>query len=270
MEWDELKEKLIKSKYYYFHINNGVLLNGDCLEVMKELPKECVDLILTDPPYGTTACKWDSIIPFDEMWKCIKIIRKERSPTLLFGLEPFSSKLRVNNIKEFKYDWIWQKDAPSNFFQAKYCPLNNYEIISVFGDFGINSGAKKVSLYKPQGIVEINKEKITGDYENAFLGKAHKTSLRKGTKYVQKYTGYPKRIIKFNRDKNAIHPTQKPIALLEYLIKTYTNENDIVLDFTCGSGSTLVACNNLNRKWIGIEINEEYCEIAKQRLMNKL
>lgn len=236
-----------------FKNDNIWLMKGDCLERMKEIPDGSVDMILTDPPYGTTACKWDSIIDLELMWKELKRITKIRGVVVLFGNEPFSSSLRMSNIKEYKYDWIWQKEVHSNFFQAKYCPLNRTENISVFGDFGINSGCKKVSIYNPQGVVLINEMKVDTGYAERQLGNAHKSSLKKGNNYTQKYTNYPHRLLDFSRDKGAMHPTQKPVALMEYLIKTYTNEGETILDFTFGSGATIKAARNLNRKAIGIE-----------------
>ena len=246
------------------------LYNGDCLQVMKTIPDKSIDAIITDPPYGTTACKWDSVIPFEPMWEQLNRIIKDNGVIVLFGSEPFSSALRMSNIKNYKYDWIWKKESPSNFFQAKYCPLSNTENIIVFGFFGINSGTKKISTYNPQGIKQINQIKKDTGYAFRKLGLAHKSSLIKGKKYIQKFTNYPKRILKFNRDKKTTHPTQKPIKLMEYLIKTYTNELETVLDFTMGSGTTGVACCNTNRDFIGIELDKEYFKMAKQRIKNEL
>lgn len=196
------------------------LFHGDCLEIMKTLPDNSIDFILTDPPYGTTACKWDSIIPFNCMWKELKRLRK--GTIALFGAEPFSSTLRISNVKEFKYDWIWLKSRATGHLNASHRPMTAHEIISIFN-------AKK---YFPQ------------------------------TK-----TNYPRTAIQFKSEGKTVHPTQKPVALLEYLIRTYTLEGDTVLDFTMGSGSTGVACKNLNRKFIGIEKDDKYFEIAKQRLL---
>ena len=212
-------------------------------------PESIFDAIITDPPYGTTACKWDTIIPFDDMWRELKKIRKDRTPIVLFGSEPFSSYLRMSNIKEYKYDWIWKKNIATLFQHANKMPLCEYELISVF--------YKKQPVYNPQGIKPYNKINRRGSMGN---------NLGHGTKnvYVQKYTNYPKRILEFPKD-GKLHSTQKPVALMEYLIKTYTNEGDLVLDFTCGSSTTLLACEKLNRRWIGIEINEEYCEISVKR-----
>ena len=232
------------------------LINDDCLRVLPTLADKSVDLILTDPPYGTTSCKWDSVIPFEPMWNQLIRVIKDNGCIALFGTEPFSSNLRMSNIKQFKYDWVWQKEQGTGFGNAKKQPLRNLEIISIF--------YKNQCLYNPQ------KSK----------GKPYKTKSKsgnhKGSVYedgglnsiitVNEGNRFPLQLLKFNRDKNKIHPTQKPVALLEYLIKTYTNENDTVLDFTMGSGSTGVACKNLNRNFIGIEKDEKYFDIAKERI----
>ena len=208
------------------------LYKGDCLEVMKSIPDGSVDAIITDPPYGTTACKWDAVIDFELMWEQLNRIIKPNA--------------------------------------AKYCPLSRTENISVFGEFGVNSGAKKIGTYNPQGVIEINKKKKDSGYGERKMGAAHLSTLVKGTEYVQKFTNYPQRLQKFNRDKNAAHPTQKPVALMEYLIKTYTKELETVLDFTMGSGTTGVACCNLNRDFIGIELDKQYFKIAQDRIKNEL
>lgn len=232
------------------------LILGDCLDELPKIFDKNIDLVLTDPPYGTTACKWDFVIPFEPMWNQLKRVIKDNGCIALFGSEPFSSNLRMSNIKQFKYDWVWQKEQGTGFGNAKKQPLRNLEIISIF--------YKNQCLYNPQ------KSK----------GKPYKTKSKsgnhKGSVYedgglnsiitVNEGNRFPLQLLKFNRDKNKIHPTQKPVALLEYLIKTYTNENDTVLDFTMGSGSTGVACKNLNRNFIGIEKDEKYFDIAKQRI----
>jgi DNA modification methylase len=229
------------------------LIQGDCLEAMDKLIEEGVkvDAVICDPPYGTTACSWDSVIPFDEMWERLKALRKDRTPIVLFGSEPFSSHLRMSNIKEFKYDWIWDKVAIGNFVLAKKQPLKQHELISVF--------SKVSSNYYPQGLVRINKvcEQV-GQREN----------LRsiKEQQYVQEFTNYPKTIQTFNRPTNGFHSTQKPVDLMQYLILTYTNQGDTVLDFTMGSGTTGVACVNTGRNFIGIELDEKYFKIAEKRI----
>ena len=241
------------------------LINDDCLKVLPTLEESSVDLILTDPPYGTSACKWDSVIPFDKMWVQLQRLIKENKPIILFGSEPFSSYLRTSNIKWFKYDWIWEKQRGSNFLNYKYQPSKNYEIISVFSN-GATSFVKNNSNcpYNPQMIEGIPYEMKQGKGGDAVV----REGSRIGKNIITKNNGtrYPNAIQKFNSDKEKLHPTQKPVALLEYLIKTYTNENDTVLDFTMGSGSTGVACKNLNREFIGIELDEKYFNIAKERI----
>ena len=244
------------------------ILLGDCLELMKDIPNGSIDMILCDLPYGTTACKWDEIIPFSKLWEQYERIIKPNGAIVLFGTEPFSSMLRTSNIKLYKYDWIWLKTRPSNFFAAKFMPLNDKELISVFSYGGINNGAKNPMKYFPQGIKNIDriaKNVNTGGK----IGAEHKTSLNDGRLYHQTTTGYPNNLIEFNNDLNTEHPTQKPIALFEYLIKTYTNEGELVLDNCMGSGTTPIACMNTNRKCIGIELEEKYFNLAFERVEKK-
>ena len=236
------------------------LYQGDCLEVMDGLISLGVkfDAIITDPPYGTTACKWDSVIPFDKMWERINKLIKPTGAIVLFGSEPFSSRLRMSNIKSFKYDLIWEKNNSGNFQLAKKQFLKYHENISVF--------YKKQPTYNPQGLIRLENPIIQSNKGKA--GKlGHLASEKKRATYKQVYTNYPKSILKFKRE-TGLHPTQKPVPLLEYLIKTYTNEGDLVLDFTMGSGSTGVACLNTNRRFVGIELDENYFNIAKNRIEN--
>jgi len=245
------------------------LIKGDCLEKMKDIPDGSVDAIICDPPYGTTACKWDSVIPLEPMWDQLKRITKHNSAIVLFGSQPFTSVLVSSNLEMYKCSWLWEKERPSNFFAAKFVPLNNIEDILVFSTGGVNNGTKNPMKYYPQGLIEINrtaKNVNTGGK----IGKEHGTSLNNGRLYNQKTTGYPKRTIKFNQDLQTTHPTQKPVSLMEYLIKTYTNEGETVLDFTMGSGTTGVACVNTNRNFIGIEQDDNYFEIAKKRIEETL
>ena len=236
-------------------MTNIDLRQGDCLELMKDIPDGSVDLVLTDPPYGTTACKWDSVIPFEPMWAELKRIIKPNGAIVLFGGEPFSSALRMSNIKQYKYDWVWEKNKASGHLNAKKQPLRKYEYISVF--YG------EQCTYNPQGTTKtIPKSiKVSKSNRSNTFG-AEKDFITSGI------TNYPTTKLVFHNlwGNNAIHPTQKPVALLEYLIKTYTNEGETVLDFTMGSGSTGVACVNTNRNFIGIELDEEYFEIAKKRI----
>ncbi len=223
-----------------------------------------VDAVIADIPYGTTKCKWDNIIPFDKMWELLyKIKVGKNTPILLFGNEPFSSYLRISNIKDYKYDWYWKKSKVSNFANAKKMPMKDIELIHVFYE--------KLPTYNPQGLKKVNiiknnsNKTIKHSSISALNGGAFKTK-----KYVQKYTNYPKQLLEFNSESKPKHPTQKPVKLMGYLINTYTNKNDIVLDFTCGSGTTLIASRNLDRKAIGIELEEKYCEIAKNRIKQYL
>ena len=232
------------------------LYNGDCLEVMKNIPSKSVDMILCDLPYGTTACKWDTVIPFEPLWEQYNRIIKDNGAIVLFGSEPFSSALRMSNIKNFKYDWIWDKvNRYTGYGSCKYAPLKRYEIVSVF--------YKSKPTYNPQ-MMQGKPYKKTGDYSSKIYGtdKVKKHGKNNGERY-------PFNIFQYKGDdkKNGfLHPTQKPIALLEYLIKTYTNEGDVVLDNCMGSGSTGVACVNTNRDFIGIELDKDYFNIAKQRI----
>ena len=223
---------------------------------MKSLPDASVDLILTDPPYGSTACKWDSIIPFDKMWLELKRIR--RGPVVLFGTEPFSSNLRMSNIKEYKYDWTWKKNKPDGFLYARFRPLAKTETITVFSKDKIkyNPQVKKCPPFK-------HKKTASG---GKLLEVYHFDAVKKPEYEIRDFK-YPDTILEFDKPKTKerVHPTQKPVALLEYLIKTYTLEGETVLDFTMGSGSTGVACKNLNRKFIGIEQDEKYYQIAVGR-----
>ena len=234
------------------------LYNGDCLEVMKSIADKSIDAIITDPPYGTTACKWDSVIPFEPMWKQLNRIIKDNGAIVLFGSEPFSSALRMSNIKNYKYDWIWDKKKAGNFRAVKSMPLMDYEKISVFNHNSNN--------YNPQMRIGIMRKK--GGYYSP-----HEQALNNGTKEKQNNLYYPKGIIKFSKANNIdskLHPTQKPLKLMEYLIKTYTNEKETVLDFTMGSGTTGVACCNTNRDFIGIELDKDYFKVAQDRIKNEL
>ena len=235
------------------------LINDDCLRVLPTLADNSVDLILTDPPYGTTACKWDSIIPFEPMWKELKRVVKDNSAIALFGSEPFSSALRMSNIENFKYDWDWNKKIPSGMAYARYRPMQQTERISIF----TNNGSK--TIYNPQKIQRDKPIKGGGMSKGETTNNQNLKALKKI--YTHKN---PTTLLEFDKiRRGSFHPTQKPVALLEYLIKTYTNESDTVLDFTMGSGSTGVAAKNLNREFIGIELDEKYFNIAQKRINNE-
>ena len=250
MNWKNLFPK----ENRYFETENGILYYAEAIETMNKFPKDFFDAIITDPPYGTTACKWDDVIPFENMWNELKRIRKDRTPIILFGSEPFSSMLRISNIKEYKYDWVWIKEQGTGFLNANKQPLRSNEQIIIF--------YKKQSIYNPQmrkGFKPYKTKKggLTENYRKDSVDEI--ITINKGERY-------PLNTLFFKRDKFKLHPTQKPLDLMEYLIKTYSNKNDLILDFTCGSGTTLVAAEKLNRRWIGIELEEKYCKIAKQRL----
>ena len=247
------------------------IYKGDCLEVMKSIPDGSIDAIITDPPYGTTACKWDSVIPFDLMWEQLNRIIKPNGAVVLFGSEPFSSALRMSNLDYWKYDFIWHKNQPSGQMNAKKMPMKAYETISVF--------YKKQPTYNPQMVERTEKElkrlshkSFEGTSKNTVYGDINRKSLNRYEHLLK----YPTNVINdikcvFNRSGEKVnHPTQKPVELMEYLIKTYTKENETVLDFTMGSGSTGVACINTNRKFIGIEQDDKYFEIANKRLIEQL
>ncbi len=199
------------------------------------------------------------------MWEQLKRVIKPNGAIVLFGSEPFSSALRMSNIKQFKYDWIWEKSKVGNVFNCKNAPQKNFENIMVFSNGTIANGSDKKMPYFPQGLIDVNIAKKNQRKVGDFGTIANRPSRKNGSEYVQTKTNYPRQILKFSNEQG-FHPTQKPVALLEYLIKTYTQENETVLDFTMGSGSTGVAARNLNRSFIGIELDEKYFEIARERI----
>ena len=231
---------------------------------MSDIPDKSVDMCLTDPPYGTTACKWDTVIPFEPMWEQLKRIVKDNGAICLFGSEPFSSALRMSNINMFKYDWQWNKTVSSQFMNAKLKPMNRHENISVFSKGKTANNNKNNMVYFPQGLKYNPKIVKTRKDSSRHLNHKWDRPSHKD-KVLREYTNYPYADIEFKPDRGS-HPTQKPVALLEYLIKTYTLENETVLDFTMGSGSTGVAAKNLNRNFIGIEKDDKYFQIAKDRI----
>lgn len=238
--------------------NEYSLLFGDCLERMKEIPDGSVDMILTDPPYDTTACKWDSIIPLESMWAELKRIIKPNGACVLFSSQPFTTNLICSNMKCFKYSMVWKKSKCGSPLTAKYKPLTKHEDINVF------SLHKKTLKYYPQmSEGKPYKRKFTENkVNNMGCGIKGVETDNNGTRHPTTILDYPQQW----RRQDQVHPTQKPVDLLEYLIKTYTNENEVVLDFTFGSCSTGVACLNTNRKFLGVEMNEEYFNIAKDRI----
>jgi len=235
------------------------LKQGDCLELMKDIPDESIDMVLADLPYGTTDNKWDNTISFDLLWKQYKRIIKDRGCIALFGQDPFSSKLRLSNEKMYRYDWIWYKTRAMGFFQVHSSPLRSYENISIFYKHLPTYNPQMREGFKPYYRKGTGKPKSGKNYQKSI-------TLDKG-RINKDGTRYPINIIKFSNPNNhTIHPTQKPVPLLEYLIKTYTNEGEVVLDNCMGSGSTGVAAVNLNRDFIGYELEQDYFDIATKRI----
>lgn len=228
------------------------LFQGDCLEVMKNLPDGSVDMVLTDPPYGTTACKWDTIIPLEPMWEQLKRITKKNGAIVMTASQPFTSVLGASNLHMLRYSWVWRKSAATGHLNAKRIPMSDFEDVVVF--------YVKQPTYNPQGLIPYNKTTRRGGNGGCY-GVSGKENL-------QEWTNYPRRIVEFKSEGKTVHPTQKPVALMEYFIRTYTNEGETVLDFTMGSGTTGVAAKNLNRSFIGIELDEGYFNIAKERINN--
>ena len=232
------------------------LYKGDCLELMKNIPDKSVDMILCDLPYGTTKCKWDIVIPLDKLWEQYNRIIKDKGAILFFGSEPFSSKLRISNLRMYKYDWIWKKTKAQGFLNSKKMPLKDYENICVF--------YKRLPVYNPQGI-------IYGNFQNDRKSKYSKGEDIYGKEKefgISHMSNFPKQIIEFSNPSGngQLHPTQKPVDLLEYLIKTYTQDGEVILDNCMGSGSTGVACVNTSRDFIGIELDKDYFNIANERI----
>lgn len=222
---------------------------------MKDIPDNSIDLILCDLPYGTTDCKWDSIIPFERLWEQYSRIAKPETPIVLFAAQPFTTKLIHSNFKDFRYCWYWKKNNVTGALLCKVQPMRCIEDICVF--------YKKKPVYNPQGLKKLEQVKVRQPIESEVYSKKKNPS-------VQTHTGYPKHFLEFDNEavsnKNRFHPTQKPVKLLEYLIKTYTNEGETVLDNCMGSGSTGVAAVNTNRRFIGIELENKYFDTAKQRI----
>jgi site-specific DNA-methyltransferase (adenine-specific) len=246
-------------KWDIARVSHSTLVNADCFDVFPLIADKSVDAIIADLPYGTTACKWDAIIPFEPLWAEYKRVIKSDGVIALFGAEPFSSLLRTSNINGYKYEWVWVKSRPIGFLNVKKMPLKNTELISIFYN--------NQPTYNPQGVVKINKKRINDNSKNGNNKtglSGHNGGKMKG-EYIQEYTNYPTQVLNFASERG-LHPTQKPVALLEYLIKTYTNENEIVLDNTMGSGTTGLACLKTNRQFIGIEKEKQYYNVAVRRL----
>ena len=232
-----------------------VIYNEDCIEGMKKIPSNSIDMILCDLPYGVTQNKWDSVIPLDILWKEYKRIIKPNRAIVLTSIQPFTSQLIMSNLNMFSYEWIWVKSKITGVLNAKKMPVRKHENILIFCD------KKATGVYNPQGLIPKNTITKQGGNSNNY-GK------RKTEDYIQEWTNYPRDVLEIASEGKTIHPTQKPVALLEYLIKTYTNEGEIVLDNCIGSGSTAIACLNTNRHYIGYELDSEYYKVANNRILN--
>lgn len=231
-------------------INEDVqLINGDCLEVMRSMPEGSIDMILCDLPYGITRNKWDSVIPLDDLW--MEYGRICSGPIVLTASQPFTSALVMSNAKWFRHNWVWKKTAATGHLNAKRMPMKQHEDVLVF--------SRDSPTYNPQGLVPYNKVTRRGNNGTNFDDS--------GKENFQEWTNYPRSVLEFSNDAKSVHPTQKPVALMEYLIKTYTNGGDVVLDNCMGSGTTGVACINTGRRFIGIEKDDVYFEIAKNRIL---
>ena len=228
------------------------LINEECLQAMQGIPDKSVDMILCDLPYGTTANQWDHIIPVVPLWNEYERIIKDNGAIVLFTQPPFNFKLAYPRLNLFRYEWIWVKENATGFLNARRMPLKLTENILVF--------YKKLPTYHPQGVIDLEEPILIDKVGNS------RNYRSKHRTYLKKQKNFPKNVLAFARDKDKLHPTQKPVALLEYLIRTYTNEGEIILDNCMGSGSTGVACVNTGRSFIGIELDSEYYEVAKQRI----
>ena len=243
---------------------------GDCFDIMPRIPASSVDLILCDLPYGTSVVhKWNKTLPLEKLWEEYERIIKPNGVICLFGTQPFTSQLICSNIKLYRYMWLWKKENPTGFLNANYKPLNAVEEIAVFSKATVGSLSKNPIPYHPPTLKPIDKKKVNSPnntWRNAMGYQSGNNQLNSGKEFVQKYTNYPTTILEFAREKEQVHPTQKPTSLLEFLIQTYTDENDLVMDNCMGSGSTGVACKNTNRGFIGIEKDPKYFDIACLRM----
>lgn len=235
------------------------IIQGDCLEAMKDIDDKSIDMILCDLPYGTTACKWDTIIPFEPLWALYKRVIKPNGAIVLTASQPFTTTLIASNMKMFKYEWIWNKQAGMGYLDSKFRPLKSHENILIFSLAGCSNGSKPPMKYNPQGLIPTSKQ------NSHTTSKILHSQPKERNKLNTTHTNYPKTIIKSKRE-TGLHPTQKPVALFEYLIKTYTNEGDLVLDNCIGSGTTAIACIRTKRNFIGIEQEQKYVDIANKRI----
>ena len=243
------------------------IYNEDCLEGMKRIPGGSIDMILCDLPYGTTANKWDSVLPFDKLWKQYERVIKDNGVIALTANQGFVKQVIDSNTNLYRYKWIWVKNNATNFMNAKNRPMSQFEEVLMFSKGRTANGSNNKMVYYPQGLIKLGKEQKNAD--SSFKNNARDWKKRPEI-YVQEYTNYPTDILRFDYDKNTFHPTQKPVALFEYLIKTYTNKGETVLDNCMGSGTTAIACLNTERNFIGFETNKEYYDKSLERIKNNV
>ena len=273
-EQDKLLLEIEQLPLTDYYSENYSLLHGNCLERMKEIPDDSVDLVLCDLPYGTTKCKWDTVIDIKELWgEYRRIIKKPSGVILLFGQQPFTSLLVSSNYDWFKYNIIWKKNKTTQFLLANYRPMKCTEDICVFSMGGAAAASKKKGnmTYNPQGLKPVDiKKKNSKERIGKMLNQSHhlgpNNKLISNSEYTQKFTNYPTELIEFDIEYDTIHETQKPVKLIEHLIRTYSNEGEFVLDNTMGSGTTGIGCVNTKRKFLGIELNDLYFKLATHRI----
>lgn len=244
------------------------IICGDCMEAMMEFESKSIDMILCDLPYGTTACNWDTVIPFKSLWVQYKRIIKDNGVIVLMSTQPFATMAISSNLEMFKYEWVWCKNTSTGFQHAKNMPLRKHENVLVFskGAMGHKSLCKNRMFYNPQGIKRV--DRVSKKTKNQWGNTCGERPSHK-EEYITEFKNYPTSLLYFDNE-NGLHQTQKPLALFEYLVKTYTSEGDLILDNCVGSGTTLVAAERLNRNSIGIEISKKYCEDSYQRLLNEI
>ena len=273
---DSIQEKQEEKLDFVFVDENTKIVNGDCLEVMKQIPSDSIHLILCDLPYGTTKCKWDSIIDMDKLWREYKrILIKPTGVIVLFGQQPFTTKLISANYEWFKYNIIWKKNKTTQYLLANYRPMKCTEDICVFSPGGAAAASRHKGnmTYNPQNLVPVNivkknSEKRIGKMLNQLHHLGPNNKLTSDTEYKQSFTNYPTELIEFEIESDTIHETQKPVRLIEYLIQTYSNSGEMVLDNTMGSGTTGIGCMNTGRKFIGIELEKKYFDLSHERLVS--
>ncbi len=283
MDIEKFKYEAQNKALHIAEVSGSIFVNADCFDVFPFIEDKSIDAIIADLPYGTTACKWDSVLPFNKLWEQYERIIKPNGAIVLFGSQPFTSSLIMSNIKNFKYEWIWEKQKASNFMGAKYQPLKYHENICVFSKSTHNYYPQKYKVLEFEEIKQMNDKELKQVFETRDYDRFGKVDRRKtinqpnyskeihygnikGSRKKDNGLRYPKSVLKFDRSVNSnLHPTQKPVELMEYLIKTYTNEGDIVLDNCMGSGTTNLACIKLNRKSIGIEKEKQYYDVAVRR-----